>query len=949
MFQIPAVTRRLYRVAFAAFAVLFALATPAAANTGTISGVVFNQDGMPVADASVRVTGDAVPAGRTTRTDANGVYQFEYLPPGEYTVTVEGIQATATRAAVVELGRDTRIEFVTGLQLNETVTVTAAQPIVDFRSSEVSFNFASETFSTLPLERTYRGMFQLLPGVGDNRSPVGPAAGGSRQDNTYLMDGASIGNPSFGHLGTEVNELDIAEVNMKRAGISAAFGRTGGTVINAISRSGTNQLSGIARIDWLPADLVGGYKLPDGLVDAGLRPGTFRDPLLTTQAAPAIGIGGPVVRNRVFFYASGRYSRETKWDRVNKVGTALPDEVRTGHELFGKLSAVPTSRHQLNVSHRHRPSRVANAGIDSTTAPSVATRTENASRIAAADWAFFLSARRSVNVRYLHMHEGNEDIPVTSLGYLPPFNPSNLAAMGQYNDPAQADLRVGANQYTTIQNYRRHQLNGTLTQLFGIGGSSHTLKVGAGYEFGEEQLNRTANGWGIIASVAASGVPALRTRYYTPQSPQRGQGRTYSVFVQDDMTLGGRASVSAGVLLNRDDFSQQVEGSNGCPATILLKGGAAVYESQGDTCTFLRFGFADEIQPRLGASYQLRDGQGDKAYASWGRYYNMDQKSSGRSLAPARIFQTQTVFDLAGNVLSSGPLASTTGKLIDPAIEPIFSDEFVAGYATPLLGTFSLDVYFMSRTMRRFIEDIPSRMNGTAPNAGPFVATNLPCAAFVACQSAHARRTYRALTIDLRRRLASGWFSDVSYTWSRFEGNYDLDYGTTAVFNTSSFIQDGPGTNVEDVNRFGPLLEDRPHVLKVFTSYALTSRLSASGYFRVQSGTPWNARGRDNEGAMMNYLEPAGSHRNPTWSNLDLMASYRLPLVGGAAVSLEARVLNVFNAQTRLSTDSLQYLDVRTVPTPPYFAPYQDPNPFFATANAFAPPRRLFLASVFTF
>ena len=54
-----------------------------------------------------------------------------------------------------------------------------------------------------------------------------------------------------------------------------------------------------------------------------------------------------------------------------------------------------------------------------------------------------------------------------------------------------------------------------------------------------------------------------------------------------------------------------------------------------------------------------------------------------------------------------------------------------------------------------------------------------------------------------------------------------------------------PGTNVEDPNRFGPLLEDRPHVLKIFGSYAVTSRLSASGFLRIQSGTPWNARARD--------------------------------------------------------------------------------------------------------
>ena len=64
-------------------------------------------------------------------------------------------------------------------------------------------------------------------------------------------------------------------------------------------------------------------------------------------------------------------------------------------------------------------------------------------------------------------------------------------------------------------------------------------------------------------------------------------------------------------------------------------------------------------------------------------------------------------------------------------------------------------------------------------------------------------------------------------------------------------------------------------MFKVFSSYAVSSRVTASGYLRVQSGTPWAARGRDWEGAVLNYLEPAGSHRNPTWTNLDLMA--RLP------------------------------------------------------------------------
>jgi hypothetical protein len=344
----------------------------------------------------------------------------------------------------------------------------------------------------------------------------------------------------------------------------------------------------------------------------------------------------------------------------------------------------------------------------------------------------------------------------------------------------------------------------------------------------------------------------------------------------------------------------------------------------------------------------VRD-KGDKAYASWGRYYNMDQKSTARSLAPTRIFQTQTIFDLTGTALSSGPLASSTGKLIDPAIEPIHTTEFVLGYGTPLGDRYSVDAFYMSRAMHDIIEDVPSRLNGTNPDSGPFAAANLPCAAFASCQAADARRTYRAVTFDLKRRLADGWMGDVSYTWSRFEGNYDLDYASVAVFNTSSIIQDGPGTWVEDPNRFGPLTEDRPHILKIFGSYVAASRLTLSGFFRLQSGSPWNARARDWPGTVLNYLEPAGSHRNPTWTNLDLMASYRLPLDARARLSLEARVLNVVGNQTRLLTDSQQYLDLHQLPVPPYFAPYEQPNPFFGTGKAFAPPRRLYLAAVVDF
>src|SRR4030095_8892076 len=99
----------------------------------------------------------------------------------------------------------------------------------------------------------------------------------------------------------------------------------------------------------------------------------------------------------------------------------------------------------------------------------------------------------------------------------------------------------------------------------------------------------------------------------------------------------------------------------------------------------------------------------------------------------------------------------------------------------------------------------------------------------------------------------------------------------------------------------------------------------------------------------LNFLEPSGSHRNPTWANLDLMGAYRLVQSGRRQVSVEARLLNVFNNQTQLSTDAQQFLDLRKTTAPPFVAPYLEPNPFFALGNSFAPPRRLHLAAVVNF
>src|SRR5437867_11389895 len=88
-----------------------ALAAPAfAADTGTVSGAVFDQTGKPIESATVRIAGDRLPNGRTAQTDANGMYKFEYLPPGTYTEELDKTRiGNAKQPAVGEVDKATTV------------------------------------------------------------------------------------------------------------------------------------------------------------------------------------------------------------------------------------------------------------------------------------------------------------------------------------------------------------------------------------------------------------------------------------------------------------------------------------------------------------------------------------------------------------------------------------------------------------------------------------------------------------------------------------------------------------------------------------------------------------------------------------------------------------------------------------------------------------------------
>jgi hypothetical protein len=806
--------------------------------------------------------------------------------------------------AIVAVDKDTTLNLSLSPTVSESITVSAAAPAVDMKSTEVNFNYDAKTIERLPLPRTYQGLFQLTPGIAA-ATGFAPVAGGGRQENMFLLDGASVTNPLFGYVGignTDANELDIEDFNVKRGAFSAEFGRATGMVVNAVTKSGTNELRGAIRQEFQPGDWASTAKDPSFNAN-------------TDRSRTAANIGGPIWRDHIFGYASGRYETINTTGRTNFFGP-VPDEKQTIKETFGKLTVSPTSSQFLSIGYRHIPLNDPNTGVGTYSLPEVGFDFKNTNRIATADYNWNASKSTLVEAKVLRSSEANHFVARTDLGFKPAFNVKDLRHMGAVSipDPGGSGRLVSGGAYyvrLSTQDYKNNDNKLAVSQFFDFGGMNHQVKAGVGYNYGEEHLSRLSNGWGIVTVLSNQ----IRADYYPDQPPLLGYGKTYSAYVQDSVTVNPRLNLNVGVLANRDEYGQ---------------------EFQGQKLTFLKFGFGDEIQPRLGVNYNVRANSGDKIYANYGRYSNMEQKSTARGLAPHTIVLSRAIFDpTTGALISDTPRSGASfNAVILPSTKPTYTDEYLIGYASPFASLWALDAFGMFRDTKRFIEDYPDPM----PD-GDFFASNIP-----------AKRRYYGVTIDLNRRLANRWSADINYTWSRLYGNYDFDVpGGAGTYNTASAIDDGPGIMVTDAFRYGPLLQNRTHVFKAFASFEVIPNLNLGAYYRFQSGAPWNALGRDVPyQGFRRYLNPVGTYHTPSWNNVDLIASYGIGLGRGMRVSVEGRVLNVTDTQTVLTVDRRHYFDpaVQTA-TAPWIGPQgtSQPNPAFGTPTSYADPRR-YIASV---
>lgn len=291
---------------------------------GSILGTVTDASGASISNAIVTVHNVDTGVDRITNTTTDGGYLVPELPIGTYDVTAEmkGFQKAKVTGVTVSVAGERRVDVsLKPGSINQQVVVTSESvPIVETTTDTLGGSFESTAVESLPINgRDYTKLLILVPGAtgepnggGDSPGSYGQfSVNGSRgRANNYLLDGTDMNDgyrnlPAinqggvFGTPGTILPEDAIQELSIL-SNAEAEYGRNSGSVVNIITKSGTNQFHGSAFEDFRNAVLNARNAFNDV--------GTPKDAFRNNQFGGTIG--GPIAKDKLFFYGSYEGQRE---------------------------------------------------------------------------------------------------------------------------------------------------------------------------------------------------------------------------------------------------------------------------------------------------------------------------------------------------------------------------------------------------------------------------------------------------------------------------------------------------------------------------------------------------------------------------------------------------------------------------------------------------------------
>ncbi len=840
---------------FVLLAVCFTVAasTFAQETTGGIEGTVQDANGAVVPNVTLSIsnsrssasgtttTGIGTGFRRTLTTNSEGFFRAVQIPPGNYdivTTTSAGFGEARYENIAVAIGRNSQITLtVTPGSSVTTVDVAASDlPPVDTTNSAIQTAISAQRIELLPKGTGFTSLLKSVPGTRpESRSGGFSVDGASGGENVFVIDGQEVTNYRTGTLNETYNiptQL-VQEVQVKSSGFEAAYGGATGGVVSVVTRGGSNALRGefgvqfqTPKFDGNPRRLLAGNAASAGPFT---RTAEYFTPPKDegVNFFPTANLGGPIIKDRVWFYASYTpqfFDTEVETQYFTNASAATRTFItserysrKTRNEYaFGRLDANPFTNLRLTGSYLWNPT-IQEGSIPGTAFSNVTSTAFGFTNVPFADYGG--SVGRLVGNQYTSQQGGRQNSNVVNFsGVYTPI--SNVVVDGRYSrgflneklgnyfvpqvvqvagcssTPTASPFPCstsGGNTLTTKDISIRETYDIAGTFIFS-GGGRHELK--GGYQR-YTILNDVQSGNNAIGQLRFFvGTPISSTQPGVSDTPgaigsgsfrrtgTRGSGSNLSqgIFIQDKWQPFSRLSLNLGVRFEQENLPT----FNGIPSGV-------------------DFGWGDKIAPRLGFAFDISGDGKTKVFASYGKFYDRVKFALPRGLFGGDIFLEDYFEIFPGETSALFNITNVVGGFSGSSVCPS-TGFIIAGVR--------------SRCQRNL------RVNANEPNASPFTSG--------AVDPNLKPFQQTEFTVGGEKQLSKNYVFRVRYTYKNVDEAVE-DAGIVNAAGSEAYIIGNPGSglHLDTLTTLGYLRSTRPERRYDGLEFVLDKRLSNNWYFNA--------------------------------------------------------------------------------------------------------------------
>jgi hypothetical protein len=905
------------RVLTALFVIMAASSSLFAQNASVVGTAVDNSRAVL---PGVTITAVEVTTGRqfVATTDERGEYRIPGMTPGRYKIQAElsGFRASASELELL-VGQNATVDFALQVAtLEESITVTGEAPLVDTRGSQVSGNVDRRQMEELPIQgRNWMELSMIVKGVTANTISNRP---GVNEDAKFQLnlDGQEITQNHYNFVQAKISREAIAEYQIVTNLFDVTMGRSAGLQVQAISRAGTNNVTGSA-YGYFRDDR---FNAPDFVTDRVL-------PYSNQQVGGTLG--GPILANRTHYFGSYEYEREPN-TTVLSPAALTPQRLTVGSKnqsstLLGRLDHDLASRGHL-VGRITYFQQLNATGLSGGSFLTSKRREQYDSLIGSLNWSLAASNNvlHEVKVSYYRHHWNFR--PADGVPLTPEYRFPGLVIGPRWNDPQDMNARMNPGvRYDLMWHRGAHELK--------IGGEA--FRGGSkGYwplrSRGQYFFSATPADIGRRFPLASgndpttwdlTGLDSLVLRF--DQYAAAGDNwnlevprPTWAVWIGDTWRTNDRLTLNLGV---RYDLAWGDLAPPGITENDIIINNGKFTENVG-----FRNDIRDlnNVAPRVGFAWNVT---GDSRFVIRGGsgmfFGNVSATQALEHQLLNRLYSTSYVNDRQPGFLQNPTRGVTfndylSGRVPLPPQSPSpIAHNFVFPYTwqnilgfqkqlTEVLGVDADLVYWRGRNedSQRDPNLFYDPATGLPKHPNTFGRPN-PQYGPITLRESRGRSDYLALASSITRRQRDRYQVGVTYTLMFYKhdtGNASSGYGGTA---NNPFDPDADWARASDFQR---------HTLRVNGLYALPGGVSLAGLFRFGSGnySSINAGvnplgvGSSRIRANLSIIEP-NTFKNDPHQSLDVRLSKEFRVVGDVRVTAMAEMFNLYN-YARYSYNTLE-------------------------------------------